>query len=60
MESGLKRLCMFVKEVVALEEVVSKSRLSHSEVKVLLEMVDVKQKGYLDLGDVLDLVGKIS
>ena len=34
--------------------------MSSDEVKALLGYVDVKGKGFLDLGDVYDLVGKVA
>lgn len=34
--------------------------MSTSELKALLEIVDVKRKGYLDLNDVYELAGKVT
>jgi Ca2+-binding EF-hand superfamily protein len=60
MENGLKNLCGFIQELVKLESTLLKNKLSNSEVKTLLGLVDVRGKGYLDLSDVYDLVGKVS
>lgn len=59
MENGLRNICSFLQEVVQLGEVIARNRLSFSEVKTLLSLVDVKKKGFLDLADVFDLVGKV-
>jgi len=34
--------------------------MSTVELKALLEIVDVKRKGYLDLNDVYELAGKVT
>lgn len=34
--------------------------MSSAELKTLLEIVDVKKKGFLDLNDVYELAGKVS
>lgn len=59
MENWLKSICSFLSEVVQLDSTINRNRLSHSEVKALMGYVDVKGKGFLDLGDVYDLVGKV-
>jgi Ca2+-binding EF-hand superfamily protein len=60
MENKLKELSEFVCNVVKIENKIAENKLSHSEVKALLQMVDVKGKGFLDLNDVYDLVGKVT
>lgn len=59
MENYLKRICSFLTDLTKLDEVTRNNRLSSTEVRSLLGYVDVKRKGFLDLGDVYDLVGKI-
>ena len=60
MENKLKELSQFVCNVAKIDNKITENRLSNSEVKALLQMVDVKGKGFLDLNDVYDLVGKVT
>lgn len=47
-------------ELASTQQTLSASRLSPSEVQTLFALVDVKQKGFLDLKDIHDLIGKTS
>ena len=60
MENSLKALCSFIHNLTTLESTITNNKLSYPEVDKLFTLVDVKARGYLDLGDVYDLVGKIS
>lgn len=60
MENSLKSLCSFIHSLTTLESTIASNKLSFPEVDKLFSLVDVKGRGYLDLGDVYDLVGKVS
>jgi hypothetical protein len=49
-----------VLELASAQQALSCSRLSASEVQTLFSLVDVKQKGFLDLKDIHDLIGNSS
>ena len=60
MENAFKTICQFINDLTQLEHNITKNKMSYGEVKTLMELVDVKRKGFLDLGDIYDLVGKVS
>lgn len=60
MENKLKELCQFICNIAKIDSKITENKLSYSELKALLQMVDVKGKGFLDLNDIYDLVGKVS
>ena len=60
MENTLKSLCNLITEIANLNLTIVNNKLSFSEVKTLLDLVDVRRKGYLDLSDIYDLVGKVT
>lgn len=60
MERQIKKLTDLIFSITSLNAKIQNNKLSHTEVKSLLELVDVRRKGYLDLSDILDLIGKVS
>lgn len=60
MENSLKSICSFIHNLTTLESTITSNKLSYPEVDKLFSLVDVKGRGHLDLGDVYDLVGKVS
>lgn len=60
METKIKEICQFIINVSTLEDRIAQNRLSLSEVSALFKLVDVKVKGFLDLNDIYELVGKVS
>jgi Ca2+-binding EF-hand superfamily protein len=43
-----------------LQDTINACKLSPAEVKAMMDMIDIKQKGFLDLDDVYELVGKVT
>lgn len=60
METKLKELCIFITSLSKLDSNIAQNKLSHSEVKALFQLIDIKGKGFLDLNDIYELVGKVS
>lgn len=60
MEKKLKEICQFIIDISALESTITQNKLSLAEVAALFKLVDVKGKGFLDLNDIYELVGKVS
>ena len=60
MENQIKKLTEVIHNITSLNTKIQSNKLSHVEVKALLELVDVRRKGYLDLSDVFDLIGNVS
>lgn len=60
MENQLKQVCLCLLQVAGIEDTIASNRLSFSEVAAVMEMVDLKRRGYLDLNDIFELVGKVT
>lgn len=60
MENKLKEICICLHNIAQLENDIAQNKLSPNEVKALLQLVDVKTKGFLDLTDIYELVGKVN
>lgn len=60
MENQLKQLCLCIQQIPSIEETISSNLLSFPEVAAMMEMVDVKRRGFLDLNDIYELVGKVT
>lgn len=60
MENKLKEICICLHNIAQLENDIAQNKLSLNEVKALLQLVDVKAKGFLDLTDIYELVGKVN
>jgi hypothetical protein len=60
MENQLKQVCLCLLQVAAIEDTIASNKLSFTEVAAMMEMVDLKRKGYLDLNDIFELVGKVT
>jgi Ca2+-binding EF-hand superfamily protein len=60
MENQLKQVCLCIQQVAAIEDTISANRLSPAEVAAVMELVDLKRRGFLDLNDIYELVGKVT
>lgn len=60
MENQIKQVCLCIQQIAAIEDIISANRLSFPEVAVVMEMVDLKRRGFLDLNDIFELVGKVT
>jgi hypothetical protein len=60
MENQMKQVCLCIQQIAAIEDVISANRLSFPEVAAVMEMVDLKRRGFLDLNDIFELVGKVT
>lgn len=52
MEKQLKQVCLCIQQIAAIEDVISANRLSFAEVAAVMEMVDLKHRGFMDLNDI--------
>ena len=60
MEHHFKELCCCLSEISQLDALISSNLLSFPEVNAVMNMVDLKRRGFLDLNDVFELVGKVT
>lgn len=59
-ENRMNNLCFYVLEISKIEDSVNQNKLSISEVQALWTLIDINQKGHLDLNDIYELAGKVS
>lgn len=60
MENQLKQVCLCLQQLAAIEDTIASNKLSFTEVEAVMGMVDLKRRGYLDLNDIFELVGKVT
>lgn len=60
MEQFFQSLCSCLSEMARIDDSLSCNKLSYAEVAAMMELVDAKRKGFLDLNDIFELAGKVT
>jgi hypothetical protein len=60
MEQQFRELCACILDISKLEETITTNKLSYTEVNAMMDFIDIKHRGFLDLNDVFELVGKVT